>query len=91
MSKDAGHPMDIEAKIRSYILENFMYSKDESKLPRDLSLIDNGIMDSTGALELVGFIEEHFAVKVDDTDLIPDNFDSVAKITGYIIRRQSGS
>jgi acyl carrier protein len=83
--------MEIEAQVRKYILENFMYSDDQSRLTSDLSLIDNGIVDSTGVLELVGFIEETFGFKVDDADLVPDNFDSLAKMTAYIERRRTGA
>ena len=83
--------MEIEAQVRKYILENFMYSDDQSRLTGELSLIDNGIVDSTGVLELVGFIEETFGFKVDDADLVPDNFDSLAKMTAYIERRRSGA
>jgi acyl carrier protein len=83
--------MDIEAQVRKYILENFMYTDDESRLTPDLSLIDNGIVDSTGALELVSFIEEAFAVRVADAELVPDNFDSLAKLTAYIQRKLSSA
>ncbi len=83
--------MEIEAQVRKYILENFMYSDDQSRLTSELSLIDNGIVDSTGVLELVGFIEETFGFKVDDADLVPENFDSLAKMTAYIQRRRSGA
>ena len=74
----------MESEIRQYILENFMYSDDSTELTGDLSLIDSGIMDSTGVLELVGFIEENFEIQVDDTELVPENFDSVDRITAYI-------
>jgi acyl carrier protein len=83
--------MEIEAQMRKYILENFMYSDDQSRLTSELSLIDNGIVDSTGVLELVGFIEETFGFKVDDADLVPDNFDSLAKMTAYIERKRPGA
>lgn len=78
----------MESEIRQYILENFMYSDDSTELTGDLSLIDSGIMDSTGVLELVGFIEENFEIQVDDTELVPENFDSVDSITAYIQRKQ---
>lgn len=76
--------MEIREQIQQYILENFMYSDNSAELSGDLSLIDSGVMDSTGVLELVGFIEETFGVQVDDTELVPENFDSIDKITGYI-------
>jgi acyl carrier protein len=81
--------MDIESQVRKFILENFMYSDDESRLPRDLSLVDNGIVDSTGVLELVEYIEGAFSIQVEDTALVPENFDSVAKLTAYIQRKIS--
>ena len=83
--------MDIEAQVRKYILENFMYTDDESRLPRELSLIDNGIVDSTGALELVSFIEEAFNLHVQDDELVPDNFDSLAKLTAFIQKKLSAT
>ena len=56
--------MEIQEPIRQYILENFMYSDNAAELSDGLSLIDSGIMDSTGVLELVGFIEETFEIKI---------------------------
>jgi len=76
--------MEIEQQVRQYILENFMYTDDESELASDQSLFDTSVIDSTGVLELVGFIEDTFEVKVEDTELVPDNFDSVEKITSYV-------
>ena len=58
--------MEIAPQIKQYILENFMYSDDAGELTDDLSLLDNRIMDSTGVLELVGYIEETFEIQVDD-------------------------
>lgn len=76
--------MEIKAQVRQYILDNFLYSDDEGDLTDDMSLFDNGVVDSTGVLELVGFIEDTFEVAVDDTDLVPDNFDSVDRIVAFI-------
>lgn len=79
--------MEIEEQVRGYILENFLYTDDASELSDDQSLFDSGVVDSTGVLELVSFIEESYEVQVDDTELVPDNFDSVEKITAYIKRK----
>ena len=73
-------------RIRQYILENLMFSDDPSQLPDDVSLLDRGIIDSTGVLEVVMFIEEAFGVKVRDSDLLPENFDSVARIANFVVR-----
>jgi acyl carrier protein len=83
--------MSTEERLRKYILENFMYTDDESRLTRDMSLIDNGVIDSTGVLELVSFIEEAFGVKVDDSELVPDNFDSVARLVSYVQQKQTSA
>jgi acyl carrier protein len=79
--------MEIEEQVRGYILENFLYTDDPSELSDDQSLFDSGVVDSTGVLELVSFIEDSYGVQVDDTELIPDNFDSVEKISAYIKRK----
>ena len=76
--------MEIEQQICEYIVDNFLYSDDEGQLTNELSLFDNGIIDSTGVLDLVSFIEDTFEVQVDDTDLVPENFDSVDKMAAYI-------
>ena len=76
-------------RVRQYILENLMFSDDASQLPDDVSLLDRGIIDSTGVLEVVMFIEENYGVKVRDGDLLPENFDSVARIAGFIDRLRS--
>ena len=54
-----------------------------------MSLIDNDLVDSTGILELVGFIEKRFEMKVEDREIVPANLDSVARIVGYVGRKQA--
>ncbi len=76
-------------QVRQYILENLMFSNDPTQLPDDASLLDRGIIDSTGVLEVVMFIEESFGVKVHDGDLLPENFDSVARIADFVTRLRS--
>jgi acyl carrier protein len=83
--------MNIEAELRKYILKNFMYTDDESRLTRDMSLIDSGVMDSTGVLELVAFIEQQYDFKVDDTELVPENFDSVAKLVAFVESKKAAA
>lgn len=79
----------IEAQIRSYILENFLYTNDEGKLNNSDSFLEDGIVDSTGILELLMFVEETFGVEVADEEVLPDNFDSVDQLAHYI-RRKTG-
>jgi len=69
--------VDIKKKIKTYIHDKFLLG-DDSKFPNDDdSFLEKGIIDSTGVLELVNFIEETFNIKVEDEELIPDNLDSI--------------
>lgn len=79
----------IRDKIRSHILENLMFTDDPSRLPDDASLLDMGVIDSTGVLELVLLIEENFAIQVKDTAMVPENFDSVDRIVSFVQRSQA--
>ena len=76
--------MPIEALIRTYILENFLYTDDDEQLKNDDSFLETGIVDSTGVVELVMFVEDTFAIEVPDEDVVPENFDSVEALVGYI-------
>ncbi|WP_027081255.1 acyl carrier protein [Luteimonas mephitis] len=78
------------AKIRGYILENLMFSSNDSDLADGASLLDRGIIDSTGVLEIVMYLEEQFQVKVKDSDMLPSNFDTVDNIVGFVSRLQAG-
>lgn len=75
--------MKYKEKLKEFFHENFMLERDNS-LSDDESLLDKGIIDSTGVLELVMFIEEQFGISVDDEDIIPENLDSFNKLEHYI-------
>lgn len=81
--------MSIENQIKTFILENFLFSDNGHKLPEDASFLEEGIVDSTGVLELVMFVEETFNITVEDEEIMPENFDSVAQLATYI-RHKSG-
>ena len=78
--------MSIDGKVRTYIRENFLFGSDEQLGDQD-SLLDRGIIDSTGAMELVTFLESEFSVEVSDRDLVPENLDSIAAITAFVNRK----
>jgi acyl carrier protein len=78
-------------QIRSFILSSFLFTNDESKLRDGDSLLEHGIIDSTGALELVAFLEAQFSIKVLDEELIPGNLDSVNQISEFVAHKQSAS
>ena len=79
--------MVIEEQIRQYVAENLMFSDNGYQLPDDASLLEEGILDSTGVLELVMFVEEEFGLSVKDEEIVPENFDSVARLAAYIGRK----
>ena len=74
----------LEERIRRHIVDNFVYSGDVQALSFEQSLLETGIVDSTGVLELVFFVEESFGIKVRDEELVPRNFDSIAKLAAYV-------
>ena len=76
--------MSIETLIRTYILENFLFTDDDSLLQNNASFLEEGIVDSTGVLELVMFVEETFGITVEDEEILPENFDSVAQLAQYV-------
>lgn len=79
--------MDLRNDIRNFILENFMMGMDEEELNDSDSLLGKGIIDSTGVLELVGFIEENYQFSIEDDELVPDNLDSVNNLVNYIEKK----
>jgi acyl carrier protein len=76
--------LETKEKLRSFITENFLFGNEDTSFDDKDSFLETGIIDSTGILELIGFIEDEFGFDVEDKELIPDNFDSVHKLTVYI-------
>lgn len=74
----------VTAKVRDFIKDNFMFRDDRAELADTESLLDAGLIDSTGILELVAFIETEFSIQMADTDIVPENLDSVATIVRYV-------
>ena len=78
---------NIQKTFHNFIIENFIFQGDDG-LKEDTSFLENGIIDSTGVLELVAFIEETYGISVDDDEIVPENLDSISNITKYIQRKQ---
>ena len=78
--------MPLKSEIKNFIIENFLYGQNDG-FGEDVSFMQKGIIDSTGILELVSFVEEKYGISVADDELIPDNFDSVNKLSAYINRK----
>ena len=79
--------MNIEEDIKGFIIENFIIDGDSTQLDNNQSFLESGIIDSTGILELVSYVEEHYNITVEDEDLIPDNLDSVNNVVNFINRK----
>lgn len=76
-------------EIRNFIVENFLFGDESRPLPDEMSLIDNDLVDSTGILELVGFLEEHFELKIADSDIVPANLDSIENIVVFVRQKRT--
>jgi acyl carrier protein len=78
----------IRSAIRNFIEENFLFQIGDQNLADDQSLLEAGVVDSTGVLELVAFLEDTFHLQIADKDIIPQNLDTVDSITAFVERNQ---
>jgi acyl carrier protein len=76
-------------KIREYVVTNFLFG-DGDRLQNDTSFLENGIVDSTGILEIITYLEEIFGINVNDDELLPENLDSVNNIVKFIDYKING-
>lgn len=83
--------MSIEEKVRTYILENFLFTDDQSALSSEDSFMEKELIDSTGILELIFFLEEEFNFDVEGDEMIPENLDSVINVMAFVERKQNSS
>jgi acyl carrier protein len=72
--------------IRAFIVENFLFGHEDS-LRDEASFLDEGIIDSTGILELVSFLEETFAIALEDEELTPENLDSITNVVSFLNKK----
>jgi acyl carrier protein len=79
---------DIRKKVRAFIVENFLFG-DEKGVKDDTLFLDEGIIDSTGILEMVSFLEEEFSISVEDEELVPENLGSINNVVAYLQRKLS--
>jgi acyl carrier protein len=84
-------PDVIEQEVRQFLHDNFPLSADGVALEGDASLIEVGVIDSTGVLELIGFIEERYQVEIADEEVLPENLDSIANIIRFVGEKTDGT
>ena len=80
--------MELKKQVRDFVIANF-YVADPATLEDRTSLLDDGIVDSTGVLEVIGFIETTFGVTVEDSEMLPENLDSIECIAAFVARKTS--
>ena len=76
----------ISQEVTAFVVENFMFG-DGGDLQATDSLIERGLIDSTGILELVSFLEKKYAIRIQDHELVPDNLDSLAALSAFVKRK----
>jgi acyl carrier protein len=76
--------MDIRGEVRRFIIENFLFGEGGDALADEQSFLESGILDSTGVLELVEFVEGQFSIRVEDDELVPENLDSIERLTRFV-------
>ena len=79
---------DYEHDLRHFIVENFLFGKNDEPLTASESLLERGVIDSTGVLELVGFLEKTYGITIEDEELVPDNLDSIERLVAFVERKQ---
>ena len=77
-------PITVKSEVRDFVIDNFLYGQVDEAFSNDDSFLEKGIIDSTGVLELVEFLESRYQMKIEDQDLVPENLDSVTSIVKYV-------
>jgi acyl carrier protein len=76
------------ADVRAYIVDRFLFGQGADRLRDTDSFLERGLIDSTGILEVVMFLEQRYGIKVTDDELVPDNLDSISRIAAFVARKQ---
>ena len=77
----------MQHELRKFIQDNFMFGVEDVELSAEDSLMEKGVIDSTGVLELITFLEKRYAIKIADSELVPENLDSINALTRFIERK----
>jgi acyl carrier protein len=82
--------MTVQEQVRRFVLESF-YVGDPDELTDDVSLIDSGIVDSTGMLEVILFLEGEYGFHVEDSETVPENLETLDQIAAYVARKRAAA
>lgn len=78
---------NIAREVKEFVVTNFLFGQDNGKLTNEASFLETGVIDSTGVLELVAFVEEKYQVSISDKELLPENLDSVHNVSRFVARK----
>ena len=81
--------MELREQVHGFLVENFLFGDPEPLKDDNMSLLDNGIMDSVGVMELVAFLEQDLELTIEDSELIPENLDSINNLIAFVQRKQA--
>jgi acyl carrier protein len=81
----------IKDEVRAYVVDSFLMRKKAERLQDDTSFLAQGILDSTGVVELVSFLEETYGIQVADEEMVPENLDSLSAIEAYVQRKRGSA
>ena len=81
--------MTLQTEIKQFILQNFLFTSDEAAVANSESLMEKGVVDSTGILELIMHLEERYGIKVQDEEMLPANLDSIDRIAAFVERKRA--
>ena len=79
---------EIKDSLRDFIKDNFLFSEEIVPFSDDDSFLENRIIDSTGILELIEYVEEYYQLSIEDSELLPENLDSVNKVCSFVLRKK---
>jgi acyl carrier protein len=77
----------MKEELRTFVLGNFMFGASPEELDDDASLLDTGILDSTGILELIAYLEGTYAIEIAGTEIVPENLDSINRLQAFLARK----
>lgn len=81
----------IKQQVRVYLLDNFIMGGNADDLKEGDSFMERHIMDSTGFIELITFVEQSFGIRIEDEEMIPENLDSLDNIEQFVSRKRGGA
>jgi acyl carrier protein len=79
--------LTVQARARRFVVENF-YAADPSEISDDTSLITSGLVDSTGMLEVIAFLESEYGIKIEDREMVPANLETINRIAAFVARKK---